>query len=73
MPKLCTYLSIHQKKNFIKLFHDLIRRKCGGNIEHMEETICNFELQTFSKFSVFQRQKFWGSWWVYYVLIKFTH
>ena len=32
-----------------------------NNIEHAEEAIRNFELQTFSKFSVYQNDKNFGA------------
>ena len=57
LPK---YLS---KAIFSKLFYDLGAEypSIFNNIEHVEETTRNFELQKFSKFSVYQKDKNFGA------------
>ena len=47
------------KAIFIKIFYDLSAEypSIFNNFEHVEETIRNFELHTFSKFSVYQKDK----------------
>ena len=65
MPKACTYISIHQKQFLVHyyLFYDLGAKypSIFNNVEHAEEAIRSFELQTFSKFSVYQKDKNFGA------------
>ena len=56
-------LKYSSKEIFSKLFYDLDAEypSIFNNIEHAEEAICNFELQTLSKFSVYQKDKNFGA------------
>ena len=51
------------KAIFSKLFYDLGVEYPNNfnNIENVEEARRNFELQTFSKFSVYQKDKIFGA------------